>query len=251
MVLDVPDLASAGDRFDSDRLVVFDDGATFAGTAAIVIQTSSPAWTGPGTAGQVLAGYAYAPIAAAYRRLRDERSGPRAAASGMLPRVLVCFGGSDPADVLGRIGPGLALDPRWSAEAVVGAAYHGRAESWPSPIVRDPDDLPERLAAADLAVVGVGTMKFEVACLGVPALLLAAADDQLAGAADYAATGAAAYLGDGRTADPAVVAAAVAGLLADWPRRRTMGLAARDLIDGQGADRIARAVLGLAARRPA
>jgi len=149
VVLDVPDLASAADRFDPDRLVVFDDGGAFAGTAAIVIQTSLPAWTGPGTAGLVLAGYAYAPIAAAYRRLRGQGITRRPAAPGTLPRVLICFGGSDPADVLGRVGQGLATDPRWSAEVVVGAGYHGRAASWPSPVVRDPDDLPARLAATD------------------------------------------------------------------------------------------------------
>lgn len=242
----MPDPGSAADRFDPDRLVVFDDGGTFAGEAAIVVQTSLPAWTGPGTAGRVLAGYDYAPIAAAYRRLRERPVAAPRAAPGTLPRVLVCFGGSDPADVLGRIGQGLTTDPRWLAEVVVGADYHGRAESWPSPVVRDPHDLPERLAAADLAVVGVGTMKFEVACLGVPALLLAAADDQLGGASDYAATGAAAYLGDGRTADPELVRTAVSRLLADRPQRVAMSRIARALIDGEGARRIAEAVLAVA-----
>ncbi len=117
-------------------------------------------------------------------------------------------------------------------------------------LVRDPFDLPHRLASADLAVVGAGTMKFEVACLGRPAILLAVADDQLLVGPSYAATGAAVYLGDGRKIATAAVAAAVAGLIADTARLESIGRAASDLIDGRGADRISTAILSLAQPRP-
>jgi spore coat polysaccharide biosynthesis predicted glycosyltransferase SpsG len=86
-------------------------------------------------------------------------------------------------------------------------------------------------------------MKFEVACLGVPAILLAAADDQLEVAPLYAATGVARYLGDGRTTDPEIVRAAVARLLDDHQLRSRMAVTARDLIDGLGAARIAEWIL--------
>ncbi|HEY7937588.1 MAG TPA: hypothetical protein VID26_10735 [Candidatus Limnocylindrales bacterium] len=245
VVLDVPDLAAVAGRFDPDRLVVFDDAATFAGRAAIVVQTSLPSWTGPGAAGRVLAGYAFAPISAAYRRLRDRPIVAATTRAGALPRVVICFGGSDPDDVLGRVGMGLATDPRWAADVIVGAAYDGRATSWTTPVVRDPPDLPERLAAADMAVLGAGTMKFEAACVGVPAILLVAADDQLDGVWDYAATDAAMYLGDGRTVDPTAVVWAAGELLADRGRLAALSRAAHELIDGRGAERIAEAILGL------
>jgi UDP-2,4-diacetamido-2,4,6-trideoxy-beta-L-altropyranose hydrolase len=90
-------------------------------------------------------------------------------------------------------------------------------------------------------------MKFEVACLGRPAILLAVADDQLDVAPVYARTGAADYLGDGRTANPDGIRSAVAGLLADAPRRAAMAATAVGLVDGEGADRIALAILDLIA----
>jgi len=247
VILDLPDSAEALNRFEPDRLVVFDDRAVFGGRAAFVIQPSLPSWEGPGTARRVLAGYGYVPLADEFGQLRARLADRAPARTGTLPRVLVCFGGSDPDDALGRIGPGLVADPRWTAEVVVGAGYRGAADAWWIPPIRDPADLPERLAAADLAILGAGTMKFEAACLGRPAVLLAVADDQLAVAPVYAATGAAAYLGDARSIDPGPVRTAVAGLLADEPGRAAMAGVAHRLVDGEGAGRIAEAVLALAA----
>ena len=121
----------------------------------------------------VLAGYQFMPINAAYRRLRDAAAMTRASGGG--PRkVIVCFGGSDPAHVTGRVADELAsVTP--ALEVIVGASYRGSFAGRGGALVRDPLDLPHRLASADLAVVGAGTMKFEVACLGRPAILLAVA----------------------------------------------------------------------------
>jgi spore coat polysaccharide biosynthesis predicted glycosyltransferase SpsG len=250
VVLDVPDPSVLAGRFDPERLALFDDGGTFAGRAAIVVQPSLPGWTGTGSAAQVLAGFQYAPIGATYRRLRtaglDRSAGSGAGIAQDRARIVLCFGGSDPADVLGRVGPSLAEAPEWAVETIVGADYRGSASAWQSPVVRDPADLPERIAEADLVVIGAGTMKFEVACLGRPALLLAVADDQLAGAPVYARTGAAVYLGDGRSVEPDEVRAAVASLLADDQGRSAIGRRAARLIDGLGADRIAEAIMTLA-----
>jgi spore coat polysaccharide biosynthesis predicted glycosyltransferase SpsG len=89
-------------------------------------------------------------------------------------------------------------------------------------------------------------MKFELALLGRPAILLAAVDDQLAVAGPFAATGAARYLGDGRTIDPAVVAEAVEELIGDAATRLAIGRRGPEIVDGRGAERIAAALLALA-----
>ena len=94
-------------------------------------------------------------------------------------------------------------------------------------------------------MIGAGTMKLEVACLGRPAILLAVADDQLASGPAFASTGAAAYLGDGRTIEPEQVRFAVRELIEDGPRRAAMALAGARVVDGQGAERIAAAILSL------
>lgn len=244
-VVDLPDPNALVDHVDPRRLVVFDDTDSFTGRAAAVVQPSLPRWSGRGFAERVLSGYAYAPIAPAYRRLRSVTR--PAQDPGDPVRVVVSFGGSDPARVGDRLAAAFAQGRGWHAELIVGASYAGRIDSLPVDVVRDPDDLPERLAMADLVVLGAGTMKFEAACLGRPAILLAVADDQVGAAPTYAGTGAARYLGDGRTIEPARVRDEIEALVDDPAARSELGRRAAALIDGRGADRIAEVVAAIAA----
>lgn len=242
IVIDVPDPDNVAATTDAHRLAVFDDREVFAGTAAVVVQPSLPVWSGRATATRVLAGYGWAPIGAAWRRRIDRTSTTR---RDDRPRVLVCFGGSDPHDVTGRIGPVIEADERWSTTIIVGPDYQGWAARGLA-TVRDPDDLPRRVAEADLVVIGGGTMKFEVAALGRPAILLAASDDQIPVGPPFASTGAAVWLGDGRAIDPDVVRSAVAGLLADDAVWAAMSASGRRVVDGGGADRLAAEIAALA-----
>jgi UDP-N-acetylglucosamine:LPS N-acetylglucosamine transferase len=241
VIVDLPDLSGVGARTAVERLVVFDDRDAFDGEAALVIQPSLPVWTGPGRARRVLAGYSYAPVARDYVALRGHRPARRTTFE-----VIVCFGGSDPALVTRRLARVLSSGDGWRTSIVVGADYAGILDDLPSDVVRDPADLAERLARADLAVIGAGIMKFEVACLGRPALLLAVADDQVRVGPPFASTGAARYLGDGRTIEPDRVLAAVRDLVEDEGRRATMAQAGAAAVDGRGAGRIAAAILSLA-----
>ncbi len=157
----------------------------------------------------------------------------------------MCFGGADPGDVTGRLVGALASVDA-DVEVIVGPSYRGSTDGWPMTAVRDPEDLVERLATADVVVLGAGTMKFDAACLGRPAILLAVADDQLPVGPAFAATGAARYLGDGRTIEPTAVARAVGDLLRGHTARAKLGARAAEVVDGLGADRIAAVVERLA-----
>ena len=242
IVIDVPDPDGVAIEADPERLVIFDDREAFTGEAAVVVQPSLPAWSGRATAARVLAGYAWAPIGAAWRAWIDR---PATIRAGRRPQVLVCFGGSDPHDVTGRIGPVIEADDRWRTTIVVGPDYHGRV-AMGAATVRDPDDFPRRVGEADLVVIGGGTMKFEVAALGRPAILLAASDDQIPVGPPFATTGAAVWLGDGRAIDPDGVRSAVARLLADDAARAAMSASGRRVVDGAGADRLAAEIAALA-----
>lgn len=235
VVVDLPD-PRAAPAVDPDRLLVIDDRDTFAGHAAAVVQPSQPRWNGPGTAGTVLAGYDYVPISAAVRQRRAAAVEAVVPAAGRA--VVVCFGGADPGDVTGRlVGALAALDA--DIEVIVGPSYRGSIEGWPVTGVRDPADLVDRIAGADLVVLGAGTMKFDAACLGRTAILLAVADDQLPVGPAFAATGAARFLGDGRTIEPELVAREIAELLRDHAARERLGARAAEVVDGEGAHRIA------------
>jgi UDP-2,4-diacetamido-2,4,6-trideoxy-beta-L-altropyranose hydrolase len=246
ILVDLPDPNEVGGRWPARRIAVFDDRELFRGRVAIVIQPSLARWGGSANADRVLEGYAFAPIRTAFRRLATER--PAAAEP---TRIVVCFGGSDPDDVSARLLPAIEAAGSWPTVVVIGPGYRGRlAETGHDGaelrVLRDPVDLDRHLATATVVVAGAGTLKFELAALGRPMILLAVADDQLAVGPSFAATGAAWYLGDGRTIDPAAVSEALTTLMADEPGRATMASRGRAVVDGRGADRIAAAVLELA-----
>ena len=247
VLVDLPDPNEIAERWPAKVLAIFDDREWFRGAAALVIQPSLERWSGPARAKRVLAGYGYAPIRGSLRELAAS-SPPGDQAT----EVLVCFGGSDPADVGGRVAPAIAASGAWSTTIVVGPDYRGRMRDavGAAVVIRDPPDLDRRMATAAVVVGGAGTMKFELALLGRPMVLLAVVDDQLPVGPPFAATGAARYLGDGRTIDAAEVATTVASLMADAPARAAMTERARALVDGRGADRIAAAVLQLGGPQP-
>lgn len=241
LVVDLPDPGEAGPAL-LRRATVFDDRQLLASPARVVVQPSLPTWTpGPGArAGRALVGYAFAPLGLSVLRAAGERP-PRA--RGPIPHVLLCFGGSDPHDVTARLGVALTADGRWSLDVVVGPDYRGAAEARGLAPVREPPDLAGRLAKAQLAVIGAGTMKFEAAALGTPAILVAVADDQLPVGPPFAATGAAAWAGDGRDLDPALVVGLLAGLVGAPARRAVMARRGRAVVPGDGACRIVAATM--------
>lgn len=241
LVVDLPDPNEA-DPAVLERATVFDDREILSSPARVVVQPSLPAWTpAPGArAGRTLVGYAFAPLgrsvlrAAGQRRPRHDRA---------TPRVLLCFGGSDPHDVTARLGGALAADPRWSLDLVVGPDYGGAAEADDLAVEREPADLVGRLVAADVAVIGAGTMKFEAAALGVPAVLVAVADDQVPVGPPFAAAGAAVWAGDGRRVDPTIVVELLAALALDPGRRAEMARRGPEVVPGDGAPRIVGATM--------
>lgn len=241
LVVDLPDPNEAGPAALADA-TVFDDSAQLRSVVRVVVQPSLPHWTpAPGAgAGALLCGFAFAPLGRAVRHA----IGTRRQAGDSSARVVLCFGGSDPSDVTARIGRTLATDPRWRLDVVVGPDYRGAADIVGLDAVREPADLVERLVAADVAVIGAGTMKFEAAALGVPAILVAIADDQVLVGAPFAATGAATWAGDGRDVEPRLVGALLASLVNDMGRRREMSRRGPEVVPGDGSRRIVRAAVG-------
>lgn len=107
-------------------------------------------------------------------------------------------------------------------------------------------DLPDLTAfhqRHDLYVGAAGGSSWERCCLGVPTLLLEVAANQRVVIDGLRAAGAASALPDGSPVTAETVGAAIGALVRDPARRRGLSEAARALVDGRGAVRVAAALL--------
>jgi spore coat polysaccharide biosynthesis predicted glycosyltransferase SpsG/L-amino acid N-acyltransferase YncA len=138
-------------------------------------------------------------------------------------RMLVGLGGSPPAEVRALVDQALA-EP----------ALRGLQPDW----LEGVDDVPAAMAVADVALSASGSTCWELCCTGLPAVLLAIADNQLPLAAAMATHGAATNAGPLTELAPAALAAAVAGLAANVVARTEMARRGRILVDGRGARRV-------------
>ncbi|MCA8974163.1 MAG: hypothetical protein KDC98_05545, partial [Planctomycetes bacterium] len=173
---------------------------------------------------------------------------PAGAGEASEPTVLVTLGGGQLGAVAVQLAAAIdALDRSLRILLLVAATgpvveaaerlqAHGRHRI---EVHRATHDVGALLARAHLAVAAAGTTCFELAAMGVPGLLLVAADNQRRGAPVWAASGAFALLGDLDTTAPSIVADAVAALIAAPERRRTMAACGPRLVPGDGAARVA------------
>lgn len=164
--------------------------------------------------------------------------------------VLLSFGGADPAKLGERAID--AVDELASLEAVllIGAANPRRAalearaeKSRATRVFADVTDMPRWLRWADVAVVAAGSTVWELAYMGVPALVTPVADNQLGVAEGAERAGFAASMGHERTLDAGRIANKLDELCKSETTRRAMSAAGRNTIDGAGADRVVAALL--------
>ncbi|MBL8711115.1 MAG: UDP-2,4-diacetamido-2,4,6-trideoxy-beta-L-altropyranose hydrolase [Rhodospirillaceae bacterium] len=174
---------------------------------------------------------------------------------GGIRRVLVAFGGVDPLD-----GSGVALDMLaahydGAIDVVLGSAAPHLTEV-KQQVARlgararlhvDVADMAGLMAAADLVIGAPGTSTWERSCLGLPSLLIGIAENQRTNAAVVADRGAGLVAGflttQSRESVGAALAHAFREVLEVSARLRRMALAAAQLCDGRGGQRVTSALL--------
>ena len=217
-------------------VVIDNDGPGSAEADMVVALTGGE---GPGR----LVGPAYVPLRPVAIRPR-RRTGR--------PTVLVSLGAADPDGATVRVVDAVAkVDPL----PVVRVVANPRTPVWDALAARlaalglpparpvTPGGFDAHLAAADLAILAVGVSVYEALAAGVPSIVLARSAGDVAHADALAAHGA--LVSVGRTWREADLTSAVGTLLADRTRRVAMGKAARALVDGRGAERVAARVVEL------
>ena len=99
-------------------------------------------------------------------------------------------------------------------------------------------NMPELMAWADWAVTGGGSTCWELAFMGLPAVVIILADKQRAIAEGLESAGAAVNLGWHDDLSPSKIADALVGLAETVGVRKEMARRGRELVDGKGNERV-------------
>lgn len=190
--------------------------------------------------------YLLGPDYALIRSEFAERSATARASSDRADRLLITLGGADPANAAVRIVDAVARlpDPAIQARVVVGPSnprWEMLSERWADPRIEvSPplENMAPLMAWADLAITGAGGTVYELACLGVPTIVVAIAEYQIDLAAALQREGLAIDLGWHAALDPTELARVITTIRHDASRRAELSRRGRERVDGRGAARV-------------
>jgi UDP-2,4-diacetamido-2,4,6-trideoxy-beta-L-altropyranose hydrolase len=191
-----------------------------------------------------------------YTLLRDEFRAHRPAALArrqtlpQSPRIVISFGASDSNKASLRALEGLRLVKHpIRIEILVGRlcphldeiATMARNDSRVS-LVIDPISVAQHFVEADIAIGAPGMTAWERACLGLPAIVIPVADNQVDNAAALERHGVVTVLPVIERVTREHIASAVSSLIGQPMRWQTMSAAAARIIDGDGVKRVSAAI---------
>ncbi len=227
-----------------------EDGTFGRRAAAVVVDPTFGAELSPRPqdgSGWLLRGSRYTPVRRGVldaRRQGPVRDGARA--------VLVVMGGTDPmglapgaVKLLARTGLVLDVSVIAVGETAARAREAAKGSALSLSVLAPVDDLAALMAASDLVISAAGTTIWELCCLGVPAAVVCAVDNQREGYQRVVSAGAAIGLGGPGLGGPGLgdderAADLLATVLTDPRRRGRLAEAGRRVIDGLGAWRVVR-----------
>ncbi len=244
--------ASEIDRYAAlAPLVVMDDFGHPPAQAALAVNSAFHLAGETMGAIPALLGARYAPVAPRFAALHR---GPE---PDNVRNVLITFGRVDPENATGLALEAVSLlaDQGMALRITAVAATHAQSDAIrerhgaKATILTEVQDMAPLLAETDLVIGAGGVSLYERMAAGVPSVSLVIADNQrmlIEGAAGAGATCAA---GDASELPAHALAEIVQSLCADRAARQRMSDRARALIDGQGAERVADAILRIGAAR--
>ena len=204
---------------------------------------------------QLLLGQRFAVIRPEIRRVRPLRS-----KEPVQPfRALVALGDDDPNNRSAEMAKSLLNCPRVARVDVAVRPTHPElaslkalAEQCPErlAILSEPGEVPSRLARCHFAVTAGNSWSLELACVGVPQLMIVQSEVHWPTAQRLEEEGAATCLGWHDSVSAVTFRQAVNDLLSDALERQAMARCGRKLIDGRGLDRLVTALEVLLHKSP-
>jgi UDP-2,4-diacetamido-2,4,6-trideoxy-beta-L-altropyranose hydrolase len=165
---------------------------------------------------------------------------------------LACAGGVDPHDVLGKVVRAWRRlgAPRPRLLLVVGSASpnldslkRAVADLDGADLRVDVEDMAELMERSGLFIGASGGLSWERCCLGLPAITGFVAENQLGALTALLRAGAGLSVGDWRAVSDEMLLAAFEQARGNPELFEEMGARALQLVDGQGADRVVRALV--------
>lgn len=199
---------------------------------------------------QVLTGPEFALLRPEFAALRIY-SLQRRQAQPALRQLLITMGGVDQPNATGQVLQalnGCALPPACRITVVMGvtAPWLQNVQEmagqmlWPTEVVVNVNDMAQRMADSDLAIGAAGSTSWERCCLGLPTLMVVLADNQQPSAQALVAAHAARTIG--AVSDIAAQLPLAVRKLSDSECQISMSRAASAITDGQGVDKILKAM---------
>jgi spore coat polysaccharide biosynthesis predicted glycosyltransferase SpsG len=171
--------------------------------------------------------------------------------------LLVAMGGTDPAGLTLQAVRALdRLAEEFETRIVLGAGFQHRPvfekilekASRKFLVQTDVSDMRTVMAECDLAVCSFGMTAYELAAMGVPAIYLCLTPDHAESASAFADAGMGWSLGVFSEVGVGQLAEATERLIRDSALREKMSVRAQALMDGDGADRIAKILIEAASK---
>jgi spore coat polysaccharide biosynthesis predicted glycosyltransferase SpsG len=210
----------------------------------------------PGT--QLLLGSRYTLVRSEIRRQRPNRAqepppvpSPNGKVASGHFRALVAMGEDDPHRQSLELAKLLLNVPRVAKVDVVARPYHpeldkiqafAAANAQRVSVATEPAEVTARLVRCHFALTTGSGWSLELACVGIPQLLIVHSEAHWPTAQRLEEEGCATCLGWHESVSPTTIRQAVQNLLNDPLERQAMARCARKLIDGRGPDRLVTAL---------
>ena len=112
-------------------------------------------------------------------------------------------------------------------------------------VLVDVDDMAQLMTRCDLAITASGMITYELACMGIPMLLLPVSDIQRRVAREVARI-AQAHVAEDWLSDPVVqIASEIKTCLRDLENQKSVDTSSRNLISGMGAFEVLRSIMAV------
>jgi spore coat polysaccharide biosynthesis predicted glycosyltransferase SpsG len=166
-------------------------------------------------------------------------------------RALVALGEDDPHEQAGALALQLLNAPKIERVDIVARSHHPQLEplqklaaQYPErlEVAVEPAEVAARLVRCHLAISAGNGWALELACVGIPQLIIVQNEAHWPTAQRLEEEGAATCLGWHENVSPQTIRQALQNLLSDQAERQAMARCGRQLIDGRGPDRLVTAL---------